>query len=220
MLSTSTDRMTFADELALVLPADLPHREVVIAKASRHLELIVEANQHLNLTRITTPREAAIKHVLDCVLPWELFRNAKRVLDAGAGAGFPGVPLALLLPGTRFTLAESIQKKARFLEDAVDSLDLANVQVEAQRAEDVLKRQRIDLITARALAPLARTLDLFGPSLKAGVRVLLFKGPDVESEIAAASPQARSYKVRICVIARYELPESLGSRTIVEMVKA
>ena len=220
MLSTSTDRMSFAAELALVLPADLPHREVVIAKASRHLELIVEANQHLNLTRITTPREAAIKHVLDCVLPWQLFRDARRVLDAGAGAGFPGVPLALLLPGTRFILAESIQKKARFLEEAVDSLDLANVQVEAQRAEDVLKRQRIDLITARALAPLARTLDLFGPSLKAGVRVLLFKGPDVESEIAAASPQARSYKVRICVIARYELPGSLGSRTIVEMAKA
>lgn len=220
MLSPIADRMSFAQELACVLPAGLPHRDVVIKKAARHLELIVEANQHLNLTRITTPREAAIKHVLDCVIPWELFSAATRVLDAGAGAGFPGVPLALLLPGTRFTLAESIQKKARFLDGAVDALDLANVQVEAHRAEDVLKRQRIDLITARALAPLVKTLDLFGPALKSGIRVLLFKGPDVETEIAAAAVQARSYKVRVSVVARYDLPDALGSRTIVEMVKA
>src|SRR5689334_7274762 len=93
----------YADELNRVLPADLPHRETVICAASKHLALIVEANRHLNLTRITMPREAAIKHVLDSVMPCQLFPGARHVLDAGTGAGFPGIPLALVLPETRFT---------------------------------------------------------------------------------------------------------------------
>jgi 16S rRNA (guanine527-N7)-methyltransferase len=209
--------MPFEDELARVLPPDLPHRDDTIAKAAQHLELIVDANQHFNLTRITTPREAAIKHVLDSLLPLHLFADARHVLDAGSGAGFPGVPLALALPGTRFTLAESIQKRARFLDSAVDAIDLHNVDVAAERAEDVLRRRRIDLITARAVAPITRALELFGPALKAGARALLYKGPDVDKEIAEAEPAARKLKVRVRVVARYELPDQLGLRTIVEM---
>ncbi|HYA18302.1 MAG TPA: RsmG family class I SAM-dependent methyltransferase, partial [Bryobacteraceae bacterium] len=125
--------MSFADELARVLPAGLPHRAIVVEKAARHLELIEEANQYLNLTRITSPREGAIKHVLDSVMPWLLFADARHVMDAGTGAGFPGIPLALVLPEVRFTLAESIQKKARFVEAAVGALELANVTVSPVR---------------------------------------------------------------------------------------
>src|SRR3979490_3079199 len=108
--------MPFEEELAHVLPPDLPQREDVIVRAARHLDLIVEANQYLNLTRITTLREAAIKHVLDSVMPWRLFAEEESILDAGSGAGFPGIPLALVLPEGEFLLAESIQKKARFLD--------------------------------------------------------------------------------------------------------
>lgn len=207
----------FEEELAKVLPPDLPRREEIIAKAARHLELIVDANQQFNLTRITTPREAAIKHVLDSLLPLHLFADARHILDAGSGAGFPGVPLALALPETRFTLAESIQKRARFLDSAVDAIRLHNVDVAAERAEDVLRRRRIDLITARAVAPITRALELFGPALKAGARALLYKGPDVETEIANAEPAAGKLKVQVRVIARYELPDRLGTRTIVEL---
>src|SRR6266700_2800178 len=150
----------FESELNDVLPADLPHRDNVVLKSARHLALIVEANRHLNLTRITSAREAAIKHVLDSVVPWRLFEGAKHVLDAGAGAGFPGVPLALALPEVQFTLAESVQKKAHFLESALTALALPNVGVSPRRAEDLLKTEAIDTITARAFAPLSRTLDL------------------------------------------------------------
>src|SRR5579863_5650007 len=127
----------FESELNEVLPADLPHRENVVCKSARHLALIVEANQHLNLTRITSPREAAIKHVLDSLMPWRLFHDAKHVLDAGTGAGFPGIPLALMLPKTRFTLAESTLKKARFVESVLDELKLPNVEITARRAEEL-----------------------------------------------------------------------------------
>lgn len=201
--------MPFADELEAVLPADLPHRQSVVAGAAKHLDLIVEANKFLNLTRITDPREAAIKHVLDSVMPWRLFLNARRVLDAGTGAGFPGIPLALVLPEIRFTLAESIQKKARFVASALAALQLPNVEVTPRRAEEL----RADVITARALAPVSRVLTLFKPALQSGSRILLYKGPDVEQEIAEAG---RTH-ARIEILMRYDLPDSLGTRTIVQI---
>jgi 16S rRNA (guanine527-N7)-methyltransferase len=199
----------FASELSTVLPADLPHRDNVILKSAQHLALIEETNRVLNLTRITTPREAAIKHVLDSLIPWRLFLGAKNVLDAGTGAGFPGIPLALVLPEVQFILAESIQKKARFVESALKALALPNVTICAQRAEGILKNRKIDIVTARAFAPISKALDL----LK-GHRLLLYKGPDVEREIA----EVRNPRASIKVVMRYDLTDAMGTRTIVEIV--
>jgi 16S rRNA (guanine527-N7)-methyltransferase len=210
----------FADELRQLLPADLPFREACIAGAARHLDLIVEANQHFNLTRIVDPREAAIKHVADSVLPWRLFQGADRVADAGSGAGFPGIPLALVLPETRFTLLESTQKKARFLEFLVHQLKLPNVEVCPTRAEEWLNTHRVTIVTARAVAPLNRAVSLFAPALRGGARVLLYKGPDAATEISEAVPETAKRQLRLRIVERYELPDALGTRTIVEMVLA
>lgn len=207
--------MEFEQELNEVLPVGLPNREVVLQKSAAHLALIVEANRHFNLTRITSLREAAIKHILDSVVPWRLFAGAGHVLDAGTGAGFPGIPLALVLPDTRFTLAESIQKKARFVEGALASLGLPNVTIAAQRAEDLVKG--VDIITARALAPVSRALELFAPAVKRGVNVLLYKGPDVAREIEESVAAARKLRVEMKVVLTYDLPEAMGTRTIVQI---
>ena len=211
--------MPFADELRQLLPADLPFREQCIAGAARHLDLIVEANRHFNLTRIVNPREAAIKHVVDSVLPWRLFEGASHVADTGSGAGFPGIPLALVLPQTRFTLLESTQKKARFLESVVQELELPNVEVRAERAEEWLTTHRVAIVTARAVAPLNRTASLFAPALRGGARVLLYKGPDAAAEIADAAPETAKRQLRLRIVERYELPDALGTRTIVEMTR-
>jgi 16S rRNA (guanine527-N7)-methyltransferase len=210
----------FADELRQFLPADLPFREACIAGAARHLDLIVEANQHFNLTRIVSPREAAIKHVVDSVLPWRLFEGAGSVADAGSGAGFPGIPLALVLPETKFTLLESTQKKARFLESVVGDLKLANVEVRAERAEEWMKTHRVAIVTGRAVAPLNRAAALFAPALRGGARVFLYKGPDAATEIAEAAPETAKRQLRLRITERYELPDGLGARTIVEMRRA
>ena len=207
----------FSEELNAVLPPDLPNRAFVISKSAAHLALIVEANKQFNLTRITSPREAAIKHVLDCVTPWRLFANAKHVLDAGAGAGFPGIPLALVLPQTRFTLGESIQKKARFLEAALAKLELPNVEIAAKRAEELKPPGGFDIVTARALAPLPRAVPLLASALKSGATALLYKGPDVDQEIVDAATEAKKLHARMEVVMRYDLPDSLGTRTIVQI---
>ena len=188
--------VTFEDELRELLPADLPFRDECIAGAARHLELIVEVNQQFNLTRIVSPREAAIKHVVDSVMPWRLFEGADKVADAGSGPGFPGIPLALVLPGTRFTLLESTQKKARFLESVVRRLELKNVEVAAVRAEEWLTKHRVAIVVSRAVAPLIRGVPLFAPALKGGARILFSKGPDVAAEIAEAAPETNKRQIR------------------------
>lgn len=211
--------MTFEPQLDSLLPEDLPHREKVVSLCARHLELIVEANQVLNLTRIVDPREAAIKHVLDSVLPWRLFAGAAVIADAGTGAGLPGIPLSLVLPESRFVLLESIQKKTRFVQSVVDRLGLNNVEALPLRVEDWLKTNEATVITARAMAPLERAVPLLAPAIRRGSRALLYKGPDIDKEIAAAAVEIRKRGVQVREILRYDLPDQMGTRTIVEMVQ-
>jgi 16S rRNA (guanine527-N7)-methyltransferase len=208
----------FEEELNALLPDDLPHRTGVIRKSAHHLRLIVETNRHFNLTRITSPREAALKHVLDSVVPWQLFATATHIVDVGSGAGFPGVPLAIVLPEVRFTLAESVGKKARFLESAVRQLDLQTATVANERGEEILRTRRADIVTARALAPLRRAVPLFAPALKQRTRALLYKGPDAAAEIAGAEHELKKLRLRAHVVRAYELPDGAGVRTIVEIV--
>ena len=203
----------FAEELARVLPQDIPCRDRLIEKAAAHLTLILAANEHFNLTRIISAPEAAIKHVFDSVAPWRYFAGARRVLDAGTGAGFPGIPLSLVLPDVRFTLAESTQKKARFVDSSVEHLELHNVQVLADRAEQIALAQRPDIITARAVAPLDRLLDLFAKPMKQGARLILYKGPEVETELAAI----KKYRIKAEQLDRYELPDGMGTRVVVSI---
>jgi 16S rRNA (guanine527-N7)-methyltransferase len=153
--------------------------------------------------------------VLDSVLPWRLFAQAKQVLDAGTGAGFPGIPLALVLPEVRFTLAESIQKKARFVESAIQTLELKNASIAPARAEDLLKAMRPEIVTARAVAPLVKALDLFAPALKRGVTLLLYKGPDAQQEIEEAAAIGKRLRVQMQVVMSYDLPDSMGTRTVI-----
>jgi 16S rRNA (guanine527-N7)-methyltransferase len=211
--------VSFEQELFGVLPYDLPNRDAVARLSARHLDLIADANRQFNLTRIVNPREAAIKHELDSVLPWRHFSGARHVLDAGTGAGFPGIPLALVLPEVRFTLAESVGKKARFVAEAVETLGLTNVEVVAERAEDAARRLGPDVITGRAVAPLARACDLFAPAIKSGARALLYKGPDAESELQAAAREIQKYGLRARIAARYDLPDQMGSRTLIELTR-
>ena len=208
--------MGFSEELGELLPDDLPHREDVLSKCARHLDLIVEANRQFNLTRITDPREAAIKHIVDSVTPWRLFAGAGRFLTPGRARDSLD-SLSVVLPASTFVLCESVGKKARFVESAVKDLGMTNVTVLGTRAEDTLKTKRVDVITARAVAPVSRALDLFFPALKLGSTVILYKGPDVETEIRGAEAELKRLRVAARVIHRYELPDSLGVRTMIEL---
>ena len=108
-------------------------------RLGRYLALLLDANTRFNLTAITDPNEAWMRHVLDSLtlLPLIASAEASRVIDVGSGGGLPGIPLAIAMPHVRFTLLEATGKKARFLNEAVQQLGLTNVEVVNDRAEAV-----------------------------------------------------------------------------------
>jgi 16S rRNA (guanine527-N7)-methyltransferase len=149
-----------------------------------------------------------------------LFQDGDDVVDGGTGAGFPGLPLSLVLRNRKFTLCESVQKKARFVSSVVKALQLENVTVEALRVEEWLRTNRASIVTARAVAPLSKMIPLVTPGLRKGGKALLYKGPDIENEIAEAQQEAQAKRVHVTIAMAYELPEQFGRRTIVEISRA
>lgn len=115
------------------------------------------------------------RHILDSLRAAPLFRTSdRRAYDLGSGAGLPGIPLAIVLPRCRFTLAESRSKRSAFLELAVEQLGLSNVEVHAGSAETLTTGA--DVVTARAFAPLERTWPLAAGLLRVGGRLIYFAG--------------------------------------------
>ena len=209
-----------------VLPADLPRRADFVAGAAGHAERVLAANESLNLTRITGARDVAVKHVLDCVAPWRRLAQLATVgsapewADLGSGAGYPGILLALLLPRVRIRLVESTQKKAQFLAQVVRELRLPNAVVTAQRAEELISRTRFDVVTARAVGSVRDLLRLLKGVRANWGRLVLYKGPGVDAEIAQAAKDAEKQSLEAAVTARYELPGSVGSRCLLEYAPA
>lgn len=156
-----------------------------------YLDLLLEANRRMNLTRITDRAAAEVQHVGDALtlLPF-LPRAAHRLADVGSGGGVPGIPLAIARPDASVTLIESTQKKARFLRDTAAALGLANVTVIADRAEN-LASGGFDAVVARAVAPLEDLVRWCLPLLRLGGTLLAMKGPRVAEELPAAAKLCR-----------------------------
>jgi 16S rRNA (guanine527-N7)-methyltransferase len=198
------------------LLAGIAGRDGLADKLERHAELTLEANQRLNLTSITEPREVALKHFLDSLAPHSLLDDGESVLDLGSGAGYPGIPLACALELKKMVLAESTLKKARFLQEVAAELALPSIEVLGERGEEILRRVRVDTVLVRAIGPAERILKLLERVSSSFRRLLLYKGPEPAKEIAEAEPVARSMKLTANIVLAYELPGGTGSRSIVE----
>ena len=135
------------------------------------------------------------RHLLNCAVVAELIEPRRgTLLDLGSGAGLPGLVLALLLPETAVTLLEPMERRCRFLTEAVAELGLANVSVLRGRAEDVTVRT--DVVTARAVAPLPRLAELAIGLVRPGGMVLAIKGRTAQEELTAARPVLRRIGAR------------------------
>ena len=160
---------------------------------SRYRDLLRQWNERINLTAITDPAEIVTHHFLDslsCLLAVPLEqRGAATVIDVGSGGGFPGLPLAIALPGWQVTLLEATGKKVRFLEAAIQALQLGNVSVLQGRAEEVAHlpayRGRYDIATARAVAALPTLLEYCAPFVRPRGLLLLPKKGDLTEELVA-----------------------------------
>lgn len=159
-------------------------------KLVQYLLLLLRWNRTFNLTAIRDPMEMVPRHLLDSLaaLPWV---ERGPVLDAGTGAGLPGIPLAIARPGLVFVLLDSNGKKTRFVRQAVAELALNNVEVVQSRLETYRPRSKFATIVARALAALPSLVDGASRLAAEHGRLLAFKGPLAGDELAALGPFLR-----------------------------
>ena len=174
--------MTILLDGARALGLDLDESQA--AKLIAHLDLLDEWGKVMNLTAIRERSQQVTKHVLDSltVYPW---LRGPRIADIGSGAGFPGIPLAIVAPHLDFTLIDSTGKKCRFLEHVRGELALGNVQVVHSRAEDYRPAERFDTVLARAVGPLADLVRYGGKLVEFSAgRLLAMKGRSPEDELS------------------------------------
>lgn len=150
-------------------------------KLLRLLDELDDWNQRMNLTAIRVREQQITKHLLDS-LSLQPFLHGARVLDVGTGAGFPGLPLALVNPQRQFTLLDSVAKKLRFVEHAAASLGLTNVVTVHSRAENYRPKERFDVVVSRAVGQIGAFVQWTGHLCVGGGRLLAMKGryPDAE----------------------------------------
>ena len=181
----------------------------------RYAALLVEWNAtRMNLTRLVSPRDIAVKHFLDSLALLTTYSPPKdaQIIDVGTGAGLPGLALKIARPDLRVTLLDSTAKKLTFCRAVADDLGLQAVETVHARAEDAGKQPalagRSGLVTARAVAPLAALLPWLAPFLAPGGRIAALKGPSVFGEMDAARPVARHLGLHLEPPLAVRLPES------------
>lgn len=201
--------------------------QMQVHKFKKYYDLLIQENSKINLTTITEYEDVIKKHFLDSCLilkdiPFSYFEN-KVVLDLGTGAGFPGIPLAIMLSDTSFTLVDSLNKRIEFLKLIVDMLELTNVKLIHDRAEDLGKdnkyREQFDICISRAVAALPLLLEYCSPFVKVKGNLFLYKSKKVTEEIEKAE---NAFHVLNCNIEKILNPadESDYERYILEIVKS
>ena len=170
----------FIDRLAKGLSAmGVPYRAPMLETLARFQEKLLAANARMNLTRVGAEAcDAVDRNYLDSLAPLAqgLLQGAKAALDVGSGAGFPGIPLCVLAGGeTRFVLVDSLGKRVAFLNEAIAELRL-NAEAVHARMEDFARanRERFDVATARAVAPVGVLAELALPALKRSGRLIAY----------------------------------------------
>jgi len=192
----------------------------------RHAQELLQWNRVTNLTAITEPLEMAVKHYVDATaaVPW--IDRAARVLDAGAGAGFPGIPLKIVRPDIRVTLVDSVRKKVAFLKYVIRTLDLDDIDAVHGRLEDLGRlpayNRRFDVVICRAFSSLedfiSRTISFLG----SGGYLLAMKGPQAGNDLDHAFVDDRGFitlddRRFLMRLYRYRLPFLESRRSLIRL---
>jgi 16S rRNA (guanine527-N7)-methyltransferase len=194
------------------------------------LELeLLDWNRRFNLTAITDPLEVQVKHFVDALTVIQTLdaimrdSSSTRVLDIGAGAGFPGLPIAIARPSFHVTLNDATAKKCRYLQHVVDALGLGNVEVICGRAEELAResdlRARFDVVLARAVAALATLVELALPFARVGGRLIAMKKSGINAELRDASYAIRLLGGKLLPPVEVRVPLLNETRQLVSVEK-
>ena len=190
-----------------------------------YMDMILEKNQYINLTAVRDRDEALQKHIADSLSCdfMEEYEAAENVIDIGTGAGFPGVPLAIVSPDKKFTLVDSLNKRLRIIDELTGELGIKNVTTVHGRAEDVGKskehREQYDICVSRAVASLDVLCEWCLPLVKKGGYFVAYKGENVSRETEDAANAIKLLGGKIAEIRKVQTEEESISGHVLVMIK-
>ncbi len=194
-----------------------------ISKFYDYMNLLLEWNEKINLTAITKPDEIVLKHFVDCLTIQKYIEDNKKIVDIGTGAGFPGVPLAIMNDRCRFTLVDSLNKRINFLNEIKDKLNLKNVSAIHSRAEEFdqnkMYRENFDIAVSRAVANLCVLSEYLLPAVKVGGKVICMKGSQIEEELNDAKFALKELGGKVKFVDEFLLPGTDMKRNVVVIEK-
>lgn len=188
--------------------------------AERYVELLATAGVERGLIG---PREAPRlweRHVLNCLAVGAAVPEGSSVADLGSGAGLPGLVLAIGRPDLAITLVEPLLRRTVFLDEVVAELALARVEVVRGRAEELRDRERYDVVTSRALAPLDRLLGWSMPLVAPSGAMVAMKGSSAAEEIEAAGATLRRLRCATPEVLGLTAPDGVSTATVVRVAHA
>lgn len=165
----------------------------ILEKFNSYMLGVLDWNEKVNLTTITDPQEFVVKHFIDSIIctDYPEYEDADKIIDVGTGAGFPGVPLAIVSPEKEFILMDSLNKRLKIIDELCREAGIANVTTIHARAEELAKnkahREQYDLCVSRAVANMAVLAEYCLPFIKVGGFLMAYKGPDAETEVTEAA---------------------------------
>lgn len=190
-----------------------------------YYEFLVETNKVMNLTAITEFDEVIEKHFLDSLSLYQIYDLSKEsnILDMGTGAGFPGIPLKIVFPELHVVLADSLNKRIKFLQEVIEKLELHNVDAIHARAEELARnkqyREQFDLCVSRAVANLSTLSEYCIPFVKVGGQFISYKSGEIEEEVNHAKKAVSILGGKIREVYKFDLYEQKRSFVVIEKKK-
>lgn len=187
-------------------------------KFDKYFNFLIEENKKYNLTSITNKKEVYIKHFLDSI-SLENVINLENVhlCDVGSGAGFPAIPLKILYPSLHVTIIEPTLKRCNFLNNLVEMLELKDVEIINDRAENI-KNKSYDIVCARAVSSLPILLELCIPLTRVNGYFIALKGSNYQDELNISNHALNELNSRVVDIYSYDLDE-YGTHTLIKILK-
>lgn len=191
-----------------------------------YLDMVLERNEHINLTAVRDRDEALVKHVEDSLAITDLpeYEEAKTVIDVGTGAGFPGALLAIVSPDKEFVLLDSTLKRLKVIDEFAEKLGIDNLRTVHARAEEISKKpefdQAFDLCVSRAVANLEKLTGWCLPFVKRGGSFVSYKGENYAEELDGAEKALARYKGKVDRVVEYaESSPSISSHVLIVIKK-
>lgn len=192
----------------------------------KYYELLIEKNKVMNLTAITDKEDVIVKHFIDSIalIPYLLdkginINNELKIIDIGTGAGFPGLPLKIMMPDVKFTLLDSLNKRVSFLNEVIDELRLKDIEALHGRAEDYASdnkyREKYDICVSRAVANLSTLSEYCIPFVKEDGFFISYKAGESEEEINNSKNAIKILGGKINKVEEFVLPGTDASRVFV-----